>query len=241
MSSRLHKWETKDLAKAARNITLGQLSKPVVVCRDFSEVDSQPHRRLLQRRQLRPGHRRAPTRAATRTTLVLVDALLAVRRFQRERERAGENTPRHAFPPSFSAVFVHLFGRVRLRVPDIGAWVPLHDGPVVCLFVAQNWQLRRAPVCSAKRQWSRCRNKASQLVARWRFLRPMLKVGRVNLRQNGFGQMCCLRVRRISLGNGSLWFQSRFSFSGCSFLGIVQFVWLLLIEEISLDKIADSS
>lgn len=92
MSSRLHKRETKDLAKAARNITLDQLSKQVVVCRDFSEVDSQPHRRLLQRRQLRPGHRRAPTRAATRTTLVLVDALLAVRRLQRERESWWEHT-----------------------------------------------------------------------------------------------------------------------------------------------------
>ena len=89
----------------------------------------------------------------------------------RKRVRAGENTPRHAFPPSSSAVFVHLFGRVRLSAADIGAWAPRRDGPVVRPFVASKLAASfGALVCSGKCQWSRCRNRASQLVRRRRLL-----------------------------------------------------------------------
>jgi len=50
----------------------------------------------------------------------------------RRPERAGENTPCHAFPPSSSGFFGNLFGTARLCVPDIGyrqgpslpRWVP---------------------------------------------------------------------------------------------------------------------
>lgn len=117
--------------RGGERVTMGPLSKPVVVCRDSNEVGSQPHGRLVHRQ--RPGRRES----YVRNLAPRGGAPSGLGAF-RERKRAGENTARHAFPPSSSAVFVHLFGRVRLPISAPGPlrWVP---GP--CPFVAENWQL----------------------------------------------------------------------------------------------------
>lgn len=115
---------------------MGPLSKPVVVCRDSNEVDSQPHGRLAHHQ--RPGRRES----YVRNLAPRGGAPSGLGAF-RERKRAGENTARHAFPPSSSEVFVHLFGRVRLPISAPGPLRWAHRGPWP--FVAENWQLRRGP------------------------------------------------------------------------------------------------
>lgn len=75
--------------------------------------------RLLQRRQQRSGCSGMGRDIIAATGSNLAAAFLAARC----PERAGENTPRHAFPPSSSCFFGNLFGNARAlcarRVPDI--------------------------------------------------------------------------------------------------------------------------